>query len=557
MRLGAGATAVTAMTERDEPSPLTLEWLQEEGGVVAVLDGERYSGKDVRDIHGQVVSAAARRAAASPHGVLIVAVRSGGAEQGRWRITTDGAVTRMTDADSDATDDGTTDDASHAGRGRGPQSRRPAVVRGRRVGRPTARRSRPTARLGRMDRTGRIGRLGQRVRLLGGRITGRSRSGPLGRSGSGPLGRPLLVLTIACVALALALGAWTLLRVPGATGPTTVRGERMAATAPLEWSADSVWRTPALLADAGRVLVTGDAVAFVTNDRRVALVDAASGQTRWSAPYPAGDPRTDLTVSTIDDHEAIAAQVGERLAWWDLATGAPGGMDLPGGSAVVLRGTAPLVVAADGTSAALVREGRLLTGDLPDRSTALAGRADGVITAAGSAGWWHLKPGQPPPAPRAWEVPGGSGAPAVIAYLGGSLVTLLRVGENSAPQILVFSDRENDVRFAWIGPGIFEEPSATWHPSPSRNWGILGRTLVDLDAGRATDLGRWTTQLVSADRALGDLAGERVLAGPAIPLGSLQQGESFPEDLTDAGALVRTRIGSDEVVYLLPPKERP
>lgn len=585
------------MTAHDDPQPLTLEWLQEDGAVVAQLGAERFSGQDVRDIHANVVSAAARRAADSPDGALTVVVRGGGAEQGRWRITRHGTVTPMPGADSAAAADSTSGSAIHDGPRTGPaavpsvddvavlgresrRTRRGAAVstqpgrrRGLRTrprrstdgrstegrsteGRSTEGRStddkagrlvRQTGRMGRL--TARLGRLSEPSSRLGGRV--------FGRGGPGRLGRFVLVVTVLCIGLALALGGWSLLRETGTIGPSTVRGERMAATAPLEWSADSVWRTPALLPEAGRVLVTENAVAFVTTDRRIVLVDAVSGQTRWSGSYPAGDPRTDLTVSSIDHREVVAAQVGERLAWWDLSTGESGGLDLPSGSVVVLRGTAPLVASADGKTAALVRQGRLVTGELPDKSTALAGRSDGVITAASPAGWWHLTPGQPPAAPRAWEVPGGSGMPAVVAYLGGSLITMLRIGENSAPQILVFSDREHDVRFAWIGPGVFEEPSATWHPSPSRHWGILGRTLVDLDAGRATDLGRWTTQLVSADRALGDLAGERVLAGPDIPLGSLQQGESFPEDLTDAGALVRARVGEGEVVYLLPPKEQP
>lgn len=483
--------------------PLLLEWTREEGRLAALFDGVRIEGPDVRGIHEAVLADAARRAAESPGRSVTIQVRDGGAEQGRWLVSAHGAVTAA------APDD-------RAARTR---RRDPAAERRRRPRDPRRprRRIRPPAHAV----------------------------------------RALIVLTVACVTVALALGVWTLRRGGDTTGVSTVRGERMEAAAPLEWSADSLWRTPALLPEAGRVLVAGDGVAFVTTGRSVVLVEAASGKTRWSAPYPAGDPRTDLTVSQLDNREVIVVHVGDRLDWWDLQTGQPGGLDLPAGSAVVLRGTAPLVVSADGKTAGLVREGRLHTSDVPSGATALACRADGVITAAGSAGWWHLTPGRAPAAPRPWEVPGGSGTPSVVSYLGGSILTMLAAGQGSPPQILVFTDRDEDVRFAWIGPGIFDEDSTTWHPSPSRNWGVLGRTLVDLDAGRTTDLGRWTTHVVSADRALGELAGQRVLAGPAIPLGILQQGESFPEDLTDAGALVRSKLGPDEVVYQLPATEEP
>ncbi len=531
--------------------PLTLEWLAEADKIVAVLDGTRFVGTDAREIHTRVVSAAARRAADTPDGAVTVVIRERGVEKGRWRVTELGEVAGAPADDgaavqSQARDEGAETDETGADRAAstagGPAEGRHSAPRaedGRR-GRP--RRGAHTVTSPRGASRKRLGRGPRQLHAPRHFI---------------PISRGFVIPAVACGILLLVFGAWTLLRGSVATGPTTVRGERLAAAAPLEWSQDSLWRTPALLADAGRVLVADGRVAFVTSDRRVVLVDAVSGETRWSAPYPAGDPRTDLTVSTIDNHEVIACQVGDRLAWWDPHSGEAGGLDLPEGSSVVLRGTAPLVLSGDGRTAALVRDGRLATAPLPDGATALAGRADGLITAAGSAGWWHLTPGQPLAAPRTWEIPGGTGAPSLVSYLGGSIISLLSSGTDSAPQILVFTDREHDVRFAWIGPGVFEERSATWHPSPSRNWGILGRTLVDLDAGRATDLGQWSTQLVSADRALGDLAGEQVLVGPTIPLGSLQHDESFPEDLTDSGALVRSRLGTDEVVYLLPPKDRP
>ena len=331
--------------------------------------------------------------------------------------------------------------------------------------------------------------------------------------------------------------------------------EPFPVTPPAEWDARSRWRTPTLLPGAGRVLVVdGTAVAFVTAQRRLAVVDAASGQMRWSATYPEGKPGSDLAVGTVDGRRVIAAHVGTQLAWWDLDTGSRRDLALPSGATVTLRGSAPLIVHPGGRTAGVVRDGRLATAAVPDGATALAARADGVITATGAAGWWHLRPGEPQARPVPWEQPGPVGTPTIVGYLADSIVTVLPTATTGTAYVAVYADRARDVRFSWGAAAWFDGPAADWFPSPSQRWGILGRTLIDLTSARTTDLGGWTTQLVSADRAMGLLATERVIVGPRIPAGVLAREETFPEDLTESGALVRTSAGDAETVYLLPPR---
>jgi hypothetical protein len=371
-------------------------------------------------------------------------------------------------------------------------------------------------------------------------------------------GRRMLVLGCVALACLLVVAALVAMISRDRPGVMLVRDETIGVPPPAEWQAKSMWRTPALLKDAGRVLmVDGTQMAFVTKDRTITLVDVERGEVRWSGRYPDAKPGTDLTATTIDGRRVVAAQVGDRLAWWDLESGEAHDLGLPAGASVSLQGSAPLVIGDQGRTAGTVAAGKLVTMPVPDGAKPLAARADGTVTATGAAGWWHLAAGRPAAQPTPWESPGNSGPPTIVGYLGDSVVTVLPTKTSGTAYVAVYSDRPQDVRFAWGGAAWFDGGSADWYPSPSRRWGILGRTLVDLTTARSMDLGAWTTQLVSADRALGMLARQRVLVGPQIPAGVLPDNEAFPEDLATTAAAVRAESGGDEYVYLLPPKATP
>lgn len=374
-------------------------------------------------------------------------------------------------------------------------------------------------------------------------------------------GLPVLAAVLLVVVLIAAglVGLHTA-RTGGVRQVEIVRGQQVSAPVPLEWSATSMWRTPALLSEAGRVLVI-DAVevAVVSSDRQVVLIEAASGRIRWSAPYPQGRPGSALAASVIDGQRVIAAQVEDRLAWWDLASGQAGGLDLPAGAAASFAGTAPLITVSDGRRAWLVADGALAAVDVPEGAKALAGRSDGVVTAAGGAGWWHLRPGQAAGEPGPWEMPGQHRTPQVIAYLGGNVICLLPEEDPQLRSVLVSMDRAEDVRFFWTAAGRIGAGDTTWLPSPSREWGILGRTLIDNGRATTTDLGAWTTQAVASDRAEGQVAGLRAITivRRPLPLGQLADGEGFPEDLTASGALVRSEQDGGSYLFHLPPKDTP
>lgn len=376
-----------------------------------------------------------------------------------------------------------------------------------------------------------------------------------------PLRRPTPRLLGAGV-LVIVLIAGTLLglnvvRANRGGGPVEiVHGQQVGAPVPAEWSATSMWRTPALLSAAGRVLVV-DAreVAVVSADRRLALVEAGDGRVRWVADYPQGQPVTALADSTVDGQRVIAAQVGRRLVWWDLATGAVGGVELPETAIVSFAGSAPLVTSEDGRRAWLVAGGALAGVDVPQGARTLAGRSDGVVTAASGEGWWHLRPGQSAGSPGQWEMPGPARTPQVVAYLGGTVICLLPDPDPTLREVLVLLDRE-EVNFFWRGAGRIGAGDTEWLPSPSRQWGILGRTLIDNQRTATTDLGAWTTHAVASDRAEGQVGGYRAItiARQPLPLGQLAEDEGFPEDLTQSGALVRSESDGASYLYHLPPR---
>ncbi len=337
----------------------------------------------------------------------------------------------------------------------------------------------------------------------------------------------------------------------------TVRSVGYAGTPPSEWTAAARWQSPPLLPSSGPALVIGtDRVAVLTAERHLLLIDAPTGDTMWSAPLPSGEVATNLAATSVDGSPVVAVQLADRLHWWALDDGSPGELDLPTGSRVTFLGEAPLVGVGPSTVAAIVNR-TLVQAEVPAGAVALAARIDGAITTAASAGWWHLRPGATAGPPTPWEsFSRNSINPTVISYTGGQIITTL---PGKPLRVLVYSDRDNDIRFNFGGIITARTSNSgrlglTWSPSPSRAWGILSRTLVDLTGGRITDLGDWTTQHVGSDRALGTVGDQQVLVGPLISRGQLVGSEGFPEDLTSAGALVRARENDSETIYLLPPR---
>lgn len=391
----------------------------------------------------------------------------------------------------------------------------------------------------------------------------------LGRTGTGRRRvRPAVVAVVVAAAIvvaALAIIARTILH-PRDTRPSeasaAASGGRFPGTVAPGWSADPRWVSTAVEAGGGRVLAFGDAVAYVTAQHRLVAVDATSGVTRWQVPLPAGTLRDGLAHTTIDGRAVVAAHIDDTLAWWAAADGqGAGSVALPEGARTTFLGAAPLV-GVDDRTVAVVRGNALRRLALPAGAYALAASERGQVTAASGRGWWHLRPGVAAGAPRAWEVAAPDdeaprAAPVVVGYLGDSILTLYPADRTGRRHVVANTDAAQ-VRVSFRGPmtppaGTTVTAGVPWWPAPSGTWGVLGRTLVDLDRGEVSDLGDWTTTWITADRAYGTIDGRPVQVGPEVPRADVGAEITIPEVVTPAGAVLRARAGDGERLYLLPP----
>lgn len=332
--------------------------------------------------------------------------------------------------------------------------------------------------------------------------------------------------------LLVAPAAWTWL---AAVPQPMDHAEHYPGTAPREWGPGAAWVTPSLLPGVRAVGLGERTVAIVTAERRLALVDA-DGTTRWADDLPDGDLHAGPTRTRIDGQEVVLAHVGTTLAWWTLDSGAHTRIDLPPAARVSLDGEVPLVVLDPTHVQALTRVDAPQVA-IPAGVRPLAAHADGRVTVVSATGWGHVGPDSGDRFGR-WET--HSTAPGVVAGYAQGRIVLVRGG--ARPTVEVHADRAADVRFLFAEPITLPQDHpgrVTWHLSPSKSWGVLGRTLVDLAGGSATDLGPWTTSSVLVDRAYGVVERQRVITGPLIPPGVLDDAEAVPEVVLTDGALVR------------------
>ncbi|MDO5627635.1 MAG: hypothetical protein Q4G43_04865 [Mobilicoccus sp.] len=377
-----------------------------------------------------------------------------------------------------------------------------------------------------------------------------------GRHAARPRMRPTDIALVVVVLVVGLLAAWSFLRPdPHPLGDPVAYPN----TPPAEWSPAATWSSPPLLPGVPPAVVGEDRVAIITDDHSLLLIETGQGRTAWSTPVPDGPVKTPPTTTRIDGADVVAAHIGDALVWWDLESGERDQLELVPDGAVTFLGTSPLVTLGEGQVAAVLDPQELTPLTVPPGAWAIAAHEDGQVTAASSAGWWHLGPNGPQSG--AWESSGAT--PTVAGYTDGVLL-LLRPG---SPAVLeLHSDRLSDVRFVLSAPVVLDTEQVTWNAAPTGGWGILGRAVVDLQSGAITDLGAWSTRSVLADRAYGHVDGQPVVVGPDLPRGLLAPGEAMPAAITSSGALVfgpaaGTAGGVDprrveNVLYHLPPRER-
>ncbi|GAB49736.1 hypothetical protein [Mobilicoccus pelagius] len=360
---------------------------------------------------------------------------------------------------------------------------------------------------------------------------------------------------------------------PAPAAEPVLTGRAFPQSAPDGWDARASWASPPI-DRASRVAVSrvgspaagkarrtsastsaaaGASVAYVTATRAMSVVDATTGRARWSTSLPEGELRTGPAITHIGGVEGFAAQVGERALVWAVHDGRVlADAELPPRAELVTAGEAPMV-RLTATRAALLTSDGLGEVEVPAGATALAGRPDGTVLVASPKGWWHMTPATVAGDPTPWEPVGSptdqpTSAPVVVGTAGSAVV--LVHPDPVRPRLVVHHDGPV-VRGSFQGPYV-PASNPTWAPSPSGSWGILGRSLVDVDAGLVTDLGEWRTVLVGVDQAYGMLGDDLMRAAPGSRPTPVKVRSALVEMSSPAGGLVRTESTEGTRVWTLP-----
>lgn len=376
-----------------------------------------------------------------------------------------------------------------------------------------------------------------------------------------------LVVVAAFLAVLVGIGA-VVVSLQAPAGIDLVRGHTLSAAPPLAYQRQAQWTTPKVQGQSGMVLVVDDAVAVITKERTLALIDLATGDPRWTASVPDAQISGELMRSDVDGVDSILLHVGDDLLWWSVTDGAQHSVGVPEDAQINVFGDSPLVSASE-NSVAVIQGGTLAEVRVPRGAQALAARSTGTVTVAGPAGWWHLTPGQAAGPPRPWEDPAPNrvqkgATPTVVGYQSDTILTLWPA-PNKYVLLAGYAD-EPRIRTSFTGSLYAPEGKAKvsyrWQPSPSRTWGVLSRAIVDTRTGTIEDLGALTASKVIGDRALAVTNGQRVVIGPSVPAGDGVQTwpvgvaaatEVFPEGVTAQGALV---LDHDGTLSLLAPSQR-
>lgn len=350
-------------------------------------------------------------------------------------------------------------------------------------------------------------------------------------------------------------------------GHQATSGSELTA-APVGYAPRPLWTTPPLNRGIRTALVP-NGIAYVTATNELVIADRATGAEKWRAPFTDGDVKQQLASLTVDGKPSVVVLAGGTLRWWDVVSGNEKNLVLPAKSAFVPSGNGLVLHLGEGEAGTIV-DGKLVSVPLPKGSTPVSAEKDGSLVAVSSLGSYQLRPGLPAGEPKPFDPPVGySGQPRIAGYLpagGGQVLTLWSSpSPGGAPLLVVYGQTSQGFVPAFraelrstAGGQPFD---AMWKPSPSGDWGTLGRYLVDVYRGEVRDLGDVVVVEMANDRARAvhitsespttpDQRSESLLVAPAMPTGRMQDGEPLPEAVIKEGAFVRN--GRESTVSLLP-----
>ncbi|MFH9871570.1 hypothetical protein ACH4NT_36535 [Streptomyces lydicus] len=194
-----------------------------------------------------------------------------------------------------------------------------------------------------------------------------------------------------------------------ASGPATPPPANLPKPAPDGWTTRAAWSLP-VSTDVTPAVAPNGTVATVTDKGELAVLDPATGVTKWTAELSDGAYGA-LMFTRIDGRDALALSSGQALHYWPLdgKQHPRTSVELPSsGGTVSFVGDSPLV-ALDEATAGVISKGKVRTVDLPVKATALAADGTSVLAADGAGQVWHLSPDQKEPGKGLKLQPPGAG----------------------------------------------------------------------------------------------------------------------------------------------------
>ncbi|MGR7000749.1 hypothetical protein ACU686_26310 [Yinghuangia aomiensis] len=267
----------------------------------------------------------------------------------------------------------------------------------------------------------------------------------------------------------------------GAPGPG-----QLPVAAPPGWSRTAVWSVPvtAPAAKVPTVAAGASAAAVITPDRKLALLDPATGATRRSVPLPDGELRG-VRLGLVDSRATALAHVGSKLVLVP-ADGSSDAtvVDVPDGASVSVGGDAPLITSR--TDSSVIASGKLVPLKLPPGSVAMAVDGQTAVAAASSGTWWRITAGQEAAAETTPAPPRPDAKVARVVGAGHGRVALVWTGPAADSVTVALHDAATGQMLASADAPAASVKSLAWVWGAGDKVAAIGPVVIDLATGKAS-----------------------------------------------------------------------
>ncbi|MCF2528106.1 hypothetical protein [Yinghuangia soli] len=320
-----------------------------------------------------------------------------------------------------------------------------------------------------------------------------------------PLRRPPLFrrLIIVAVVFAVLVAAFVVLAFtrggredespppPTQTPSTTAAGNPsgpavLPAAAPPGWSRTAAWtvKVAAPSARAATIASTTTAVAVVSPEKKVVILDPADGRSRRTFDLPPGEFHG-LRIASVDGKPSVVVHAGTQLAYAPAdGSAAPTALDLADPDAMVTyAGDSPLIVARGAVS--VVKDGKIAPVTMPAGATAMAADGATVIAAVPVGPWWIVTPGAEPAAITP-EPPRPGATIYKMAAAGHNRVAVMWTGPDAATVTVVLYDAGSGKAQITADAPLDEMRKTAWVWGTDGQVAALGALVFDLKAAKAS-----------------------------------------------------------------------